>query len=323
MQTHHSLADLRSIPGPLHLAIGVFDGVHLGHQEVIRQAQDAAIQQGGTAVVVTFDPHPIRVVRPEQAPCLLTSTRHREIILARLGVMHLLEIPFTREFAANTAEQFVELLREQSRPLGSISVGSDWAFGRDRQGTLATLQALGARQGFKVHGAPRVCHGDEPISSTRIRHEVEEGDFSAVQNLLGRSYSVLGTVVKGRQLGRKIGFPTANLAHLAEQLPPVGVYAVRARLDDTFLPAVANLGYRPTVTEGERERILEVHLLDFDQDIYGRELEVKFVQRLREEMRLGSLEELKAQIALDTLQARKILTDEPPTIAVMEDDLDS
>ena len=312
MQTHRHLDALRTLPGPLHLAIGVFDGLHLGHQEVIRQAREAAIALGGTAVVVTFDPHPIRVLRPAQAPNLLTSTRHKEVILARLGMLHLLEIPFTTEFATNSAEAFVDLLRERCQPLGSISVGCDWAFGKDRQGTLATLQSLGTLHRFQVHGTPRVCVDEEPISSTRIRHTVEAGDFAAAQKLLGREYSVLGTIVKGRQLGRKIGFPTANLASLAEQLPPVGVYAVKARYQDTFLPAVANLGYRPTVAEGERERLLEVHLLDFDEDIYDQELEVKFIQRLRSEMRLGSLDELKDQIARDTLTARSLLSETSP-----------
>jgi riboflavin kinase / FMN adenylyltransferase len=307
MKSHHTLTDLTSIPGPLHLAIGVFDGLHLGHQEVIRTAQAAATADGGTAVVVTFDPHPIRLFRPEQAPRLLTSTRHKEIILSRLGVQHLLEIPFTREFANHTAEEFVAQLQSASQPLGSISVGVDWAFGKGRRGNVALLKALGTTGNFAVNGVARVCTGHEPISSTRIRSAVEAGDFSTAEHLLGRTYAVLGTIFQDRQIGRKIGFPTANLQGLAEQLPPVGVYAVRASLGGEFLPGVANLGYRPTTEENRTERRLEVHLLDFDEDIYGQQLEVKFIARIRDEMRLNSLEELKAQIAADSQQAREIL----------------
>ena len=307
MKTHRSLFSLTEITGPIHLAIGVFDGLHLGHQEVIKSAQAAAAADGGTCVVVTFDPHPIRVLRPQDAPRLLTSTRHKEIILSRFGVQHLLEIPFTKEFASHTAEQFVAELQANCQPLRSISVGEDWAFGKGRCGTVATLKALGSPGGFIVYGVPRVCVEGESISSTRIRQAVEAGDFNAAQKLLGRTYAVLGKVFQDRQLGRKIGFPTANLQGLAEQLPPVGVYAVRASLGGEFLPGVANLGYRPTTEENRTERRLEVHLLDFEEDIYGQELEVKFIARLRDEMRLNSLEELKAQIAADTRRARTLL----------------
>ena len=321
MQTHRSLDSLTQLTGPLHLAIGVFDGLHLGHQEVIRHAQRAADSHGGTVVVVTFDPHPIRVLRPAESPRLLTSTRHKEIILKRLGIHHLLEIPFDLGFAALSAEEFVAALESHCRPLGSISVGVDWVFGRGRTGNVTTLKQLGADHGFSVHGVPRVCIDNEPISSTRIRQAVEAGDFTQARSLLGRDYAVLGTVVQGRQIGRKIGFPTANLAGLAEQLPPVGVYAVRASLNGEFLPGVANLGYRPTVEQEERVRLLEVHLIDFDQDIYGQELEVKFIERLREEVRLPSLDALKEQIAKDTAKARKVLGIEiiPASVEVDEE----
>ncbi len=307
MLTHRSLTSLTSISGPLHLAIGVFDGLHLGHQEVIRSAQAAAAMQGGTAVVVTFDPHPIRVLRPDVAPQLLTTTRHKEIILSRLGVGHLLELPFTAEFASHTAEQFVAELQAACQPLGSIAVGEDWAFGRGRRGNVARLQQLGEAGHFTVHGVPRVELEGEQISSTRIRSAVEAGDFKTAEKLLGRTYAVIGQIYQDRQLGRKLGFPTANLQGLAEQLPPVGVYAVRASLGGAFLPGVANLGYRPTTEPTATARRLEVHLLDFNKDIYGRELEVKFIARLREELRMNSLDELKAQIARDAQQAREVL----------------
>lgn len=307
MNTHTQIDQIASLNGPVHLAIGVFDGVHLGHQEVIRHAQRAAEKSGGVAIVATFDPHPMRVLRPTESPRLLTSTRHKEIILSRLGIQNLLEIPFTPEFSQLTAQQFIGRLAQHSHPLASISVGADWGFGKGRTGNVATLKELGQQLCFEVHGVPRVCLDGEPISSTRIRSAVEAGDFPQANHLLGRDYAVLGNVVAGRKLGRKIGFPTANLSTQAEQLPPVGVYAVTASLGAEFLPAVANLGYRPTISQDHPERILEVHLLDFDQDIYGREVEVKFVQRLRDEMRLPDLEALKAQIAKDCLNARRAL----------------
>jgi riboflavin kinase/FMN adenylyltransferase len=222
-------------------------------------------------------------------------------------VQHLLEIPFTHDFASQTADAFVAQLLANSKPLASIHVGEDWAFGKGRSGNVTTLKALGQTHGFHVTGVSRVCIDGDPISSTRIRSAVEAGNFPAAEKLLGRTYAVLGKVFQDRQIGRKIGFPTANLQGLAEQLPPVGVYAVRASLGGSFLPGVANLGYRPTTEENRTERRLEVHLIDFDDDIYGQNLEVKFIARIRDELRLNSLEELKAQIAADTLQARSIL----------------
>ncbi|MBP7950132.1 MAG: bifunctional riboflavin kinase/FAD synthetase [Verrucomicrobiales bacterium] len=322
METHRSIHSLSTLPGPIHLAIGVFDGIHLGHQEVIRQASQAAEATDGTAVVATFDPHPLRVLRPESVPRILTSTRHKEIILERLGIRHLLEIAFTAEFAALSAESFVALLHKHCQPLGSISVGHDWAFGCERSGTVATLKQFGLRDGFSVVAVPLLQIAGDPVSSTRIRQVVEAGDFIAARSLLGRDYSVLGTVVHGRKLGRKLGFPTANLDSLTEQLPPVGVYAVRVAMGCEILPGVANLGFRPTLNEGVSQRQLEVHLFDFDGDVYGQEMEVRFVQRLRDELRLPSLEALKEQISRDCNSARLILGADAPQYAAACDEAD-
>jgi len=293
--------------GPVHLAIGFFDGVHAGHQEVINHARRQAQESGGTAVVATFDPHPLRLLRPESAPRLLTSTRHKALILERLGVGHLLVIPFDAAMAGLAPEDFIGRIAAACRPLASITVGKSWAFGRGRTGTLATLQMLGERLGFTAHGIAQVSSGSEPVSSTRIRTVVERGDFSEAASLLARDYSIYGTVIQGRQLGRKLGFPTANLELEAEQLPPIGVYAVRALLRDRIIPGVANLGLRPTVDGGGSIRHFEVHLFDFTGDIYGESMEVRFVQRLREELRFETLEQLKEQIARDSTRARAIL----------------
>ncbi len=306
MKTLGAISELSSLPGPVHLAIGFFDGVHAGHQEVIAHARRCAAEQDGTTVVATFEPHPLRFLRPGSAPRLLTSTRHKAMIMERLGVGHLLIIPFDAALAAQEPAVFIDGIAASCRPLGGITVGKSWAFGKDRAGNLATLSALGREQGFAAHGIAPVSVGGEVVSSTRIRTAVEFGDFETAATLLAREYSVLGNVEHGRQLGRRLGFPTANLTLENEQLPPIGVYAVRAMLDGHLLPGVANLGHRPTV-EGTSERHLEVHLFDFDAIIYGHDMEVRFIQRLREEVRFESLDELKAQITRDSQRARQAL----------------
>ena len=307
MRVLSSIADLRPLTGPVALAIGVFDGVHLGHQEVIRSAQDFAVNHHGTAVVLTFDPHPMRVLRPEQAPRLLCSSRHKLRILESQGISHVLVLPFTTETAGTDARPFVEALVKSCQPLGFISVGYTWTFGRGRSGNIHQLLEMGQAHGFGVLGVPEVKVGGEVASSTLIRDAVRAGDFSRAAQFLGREYTVLGTVVTGRQLGRHLGFPTANIAVESEELPPTGVYAVTVH--GPALPAqgcagVANLGMRPTV-ESEGERSLEVHLLDMDCDLYGQELDVAFVRHLRAEKRFASLDELKAQIARDVELARR------------------
>ncbi|MDB6135417.1 MAG: ribF [Verrucomicrobiales bacterium] len=306
------LSELTAVPGPAHLAVGFFDGVHLGHQEVIRRAQAAAAEDGGTAVVVTFDPHPMKVLRPETAPRLLTSTHHKQLILERLGVSHLLIIPFNETLAALSPEVFISEIRAALPSLGSITVGRAWVFGKGRSGNLATLTALGQANGFRVFGVAPVIVAEDPVSSTRVRLAVERGDFAAAARLLGREYSILGTVIQGRQLARKLGFPTANLALEAEQLPPIGVYAVKALVEGRQHFGVANLGLRPTVEDGSVTRHFEVHLFDFTGDIYGATVEVRFVQRLRDEMKMDSLDALKAQIARDSQQARAVFEDRVP-----------
>jgi riboflavin kinase/FMN adenylyltransferase len=307
MQVLHSIGELSSLPGPIALAIGVFDGVHLGHQEVIRDAQDFAATHHGTAVVLTFDPHPLRVLKPEAAPRLLCSTRHKLTILKRSGVNHALVLPFTQATAGMDARSFVESLASACRPLGYISVGYTWTFGRGRGGDIHLLMNLGQAHGFGVYGVPEVQVNGEVVSSTRIREAVREGDFEHARRLLGRDYTVLGDVVKGRQLGRQIGCPTANIAVENEELPPNGVYVVTvhsARFPAHGLKGVANLGVRPTI-EANADRSLEVHLLDADCDLYGESLEVAFVKKLRDEQKFGSVDELKQQIARDVAAARK------------------
>lgn len=293
----HSIAELARVPGPVHLAIGVFDGVHIGHQAVIRAALD---QPDGAAVVVSFDPHPARVLRPDRAPLMLTSTRHKLRLLERLEVPRVLVLPFDAAMAATAAEEFVDRLRGGCRPLGSIAVGEDWVFGHGARGSVALLRSLG----ITVHAVEAVQVDGVSARSTGVREALESGDLARAARLLGRPATVLGTVVGGRQLGRTIGFPTANLDLENEQLPPNGVYAVRATLQGRSLNGVANLGVRPSVESGAMERRLEVHLFDFDEEVYGRELEVEWVEFLRPEHAFSSLEALTVQIARDADQSR-------------------
>jgi riboflavin kinase/FMN adenylyltransferase len=302
-----TIGELRNLPGPLFLAIGVFDGVHRGHQAVIRRALEAARFAGGTAVVVTFDPHPVRVLRPEQAPRLLTSTAHKLRLIRDLGVMHQLVIPFDLEFAATPPEDFIRELAAAAQPLREICVGFEWSFGKGRAGNLALLDRLGKELGFDEVGVAAVEMDGEIISSTLIRAAVEKGDLARAAKLLGRDFTVLGTVVEGDRVGRKLGFPTANLSAHNEQYPPNGVYAVEAKRGDQMLPGVANIGVRPTVKNAGGERLLEVHLFDFSEEIYGEDLEITFRKFLRPEQKFAGIEELRAQIQKDAEQAREFL----------------
>ena len=304
MQVLRSIAELSELPGPLFTAIGVFDGVHLGHQAVISTSAAHAREAGGTPVVVTFDPHPAKVLRPDKAPHLLTATQHKIALIRELGVAHLLVVNFDRGFAATPPEAFVQQLVTHAKPLREICVGHEWSFGKNRAGNLALLQKLGAEHHFDVVGIKPVAVNGTVVSSTAIRHAVETGDLAKAAEMLGREYTILGTVRQGAQLGRKLGFPTANLSAHSEQFPPNGVYAAEATLNGAVLRGVANLGYRPTVTSARPERLLELHLFDLDKDIYGEDVEVRFVRYLRPEQKFDSLDELKAQIARDVQNAR-------------------
>ena len=306
METLRSISELSRLPGPLFLAIGVFDGVHLGHRAVISTSAEHAQAANGTPVVVTFDPHPEKVLRPKAAPHLLTATPHKIALIRDLGVGHLLIITFDKQFAATEPEDFVQQLVKYSKPLREICVGHEWSFGRNRRGNLELLKKLGAQFNFNVVGIPPVTINREIVSSTSIRQALEAGDLAKAAEMLGRQYTILGTVVRGDDLGKKIGFPTANLSAHNEQFPPNGVYVAEAKLDTVIYPGVVNLGYRPTVSTGKSERILEIHLLDFDRDIYGEDLEVQFICYLRPEKKFENIDALVQQIEADVKQAREL-----------------
>ena len=306
METLRSISELSRLPGPLFLAIGVFDGVHLGHQAVISTSAEHARSANGTPVVVTFDPHPEKVLRPEAAPHLLTATRHKIDLIRSLGMAHLLIITFDKQFAATEPEDFVRQLVKHSKPLREICVGHEWSFGKNRRGNFELLKKLGTRFDFDVVGIPPVTVDGEVVSSTTIRQAVEAGDLTKAAEMLGREYTILGTVVRGDNVGKKIGFPTANLSAHNEQFPPNGVYFAEAKLDGVVYSGVVNLGYRPTVSTGKPERILEIHLLDFERDIYGKDLEVRFIRYLRPEKKFENVDSLACQIEADVKQAREL-----------------
>ena len=300
-----SLVELGGAGGPLHLALGVFDGVHLGHRAVIDGAVAGAKESGGIAVVVTFEPFPIQVLAPEKAPRrILASLEHKERLLEALGVSYLVVLPFTKEFAEQEAGVFTDALFG-IEGLRQVTVGEGWKFGRDRGGTVELLREWGEEKGVAVDAAAPVMMQGGMISSTRIRQAIRDGNLEAATSMLGRKFSVFGVVAHGRQLGGKIGTPTANIEVGDEQLPPDGVYVVKAEVGGVMRNGVGNLGMRPTV--GAERRLLEVHLFDFEGDLYGKEIEVWFGPYLRGEEKFAGVEELKVQIGKDLERARGML----------------
>jgi riboflavin kinase/FMN adenylyltransferase len=288
------------------VAIGVFDGVHLGHQQVIKQIISDARQQNGLSLALTFDRHPSSIVAPAKAPQLIYAVPQKLREIGELGVDAILLSEFTREFSLQSGEQFVRNLARDLTRLTSVSVGSTFTFGHKKSGNVDLLRQLGTELGFQVHGLAAVSLDGQVVSSTRIRERISAGDLDAASQMLGRPYSIRGQVIRGDQLGRKLGFPTANLDITGLLTPPNGVYAVIAMGNGFAIRGVANIGMRPTVSSSQPERRFEVHLLNFSHDIYDSELEVIFAGFIRPEQRFASLEELKAQIARDISSAQKL-----------------
>lgn len=295
--------------GPAVLTIGFFDGVHLGHQRLIERAGVLAAERGAAAVAVTFWPHPSAILRPQAAPPLLTTLAEKLRLLGELGRLDAaVVLPFDEERSRQSPEAFLDTLATFCRPVALVE-GPDFAMGHKRAGDLAFLRAAGERRGFTVETYEERVDG-ERVSSTRARSLLRAGEAEAATRLLGRPYSLVGEVVEGDRRGRLLGFPTANLRLDARKLLPAnGVYAVRVRLPGeahATHPAVCNIGVRPTFG-GEARLIVEVHLLDAAMDLYGLELAVEVVARLRDERRFAGVDELKAQIGADAERARALL----------------
>lgn len=304
MNVFHAPADLPGAPRRVCAAIGVFDGVHLGHQQVIRQTIADASHHEALSVAITFDRHPNAVVAPHAVPPAIYSLDQKLAAIASLGTDAALVIPFDRAFSQRPAASFVAELAASFGGLRSLCVGREFTFGYRRQGNVGLLEQMGARLGFKVHGLAAVALDGQVVSSTRIRECIQTGDLDATSQMLGRDYEIAGVVTAGNRLGRTIGFPTANLDLTGLATPPAGVWAVHARLAGQLLRGVANLGYRPTVEAQAQTLRFEVHLFDFAGEIYGQVLTVQFVQRLRGELKFDTVTALQEQIARDVLAAR-------------------
>jgi riboflavin kinase/FMN adenylyltransferase len=287
------------------LALGNFDGLHRGHRKILDRMRRVATERGATSVIMTFDPHPPRVVRPDKAPRLLMTKAQKLEAIAEAGVQGAAIVRFTPELSRWEPETFVRTVLVDWLHVSEVWVGANFLFGHDRSGNFSLLRVLGARYGFKAEKIDPVRYKDFVVSSTRIRRLVSEGRVDEAGALLGHQYFVDGSVIRGDQRGRTIGFPTANLCTENELLPPLGVYATTTEIGGIVHPSVTNIGTRPTVDDSGRVAV-ETHIFDFNRDLYGQSIRVGFVQRLRDERFFESLDLLRAQIDADCQRARML-----------------
>jgi riboflavin kinase/FMN adenylyltransferase len=287
------------------LALGNFDGLHRGHTKIIERVRRVAAERGATSLVLTFDPHPPRIVRPDKAPPLLMTLEQKLEALDRSGIQGVAIVRFTLELSRWEPEHFVKAVLVDWLRVGEVWVGADFLFGRDRSGNFSILRNLGAQYGFRVEKIDPVRYKDFVVSSTRVRRLVSEGRVDEAGALLGRHVFIDGVVVRGAGRGRELGVPTANLETTNELLPPHGVYATTVTIDGVVRAGVTNIGLRPTFADAGRPTI-EVHVLDVDTDLYGQTLRLGFVQRLRDERRFPDVDALKAQIDADVRRARRL-----------------
>jgi riboflavin kinase / FMN adenylyltransferase len=295
------ITQLKPHPGVTGLAIGVFDGVHLGHQAVVQSL-------AGRIDALTFEPHPLAVIAPDRVPPRLTTLEQKVAYMRAQGTVSVVAVKFDETLRNMTPAQFVDEIARVFPDLREVAIGENWSFGKNRAGNADRLAALADKHGFGVKAIAPVMLDGAPVSSTRIREAIAQRKFEDAAKLLGRSYAVTGKVIPGDQRGRTLGFPTANLAEVEQLLPPRGVYACRARVAAhlTKYKAVMNLGARPTFTSNGTDS-LEVHILDFDADLYGQKLWVSDFHWLRNEQAFPGMDALKAQIAEDVARARAVL----------------
>ena len=287
------------------LALGNFDGLHRGHVKIVERIQRGALERGGTSVVLTFDPHPPRVLRPDKAPSLLMTKAQKLDALARAGVQGAAVVRFTREMSQWEPDAFVRTVLVEWLRVAEVWVGADFLFGRNRSGNFTLLKSLGAQYGFRTEKIDPIRYKDFVVSSTRIRRLVGEGRVDEAGALLGHHYALDGVVVEGAKRGREMGFPTANLATDNELIPPHGVYATAVTVDGAFYPSVTNIGQRPTFGE-QLATTIEAHLIGRTLDLYGKTVRLAFVQRLRDERKFPDLEALQDQIAADVRRAARL-----------------
>jgi len=308
MKIARHISELRDCKRPICLAVGFFDGVHPGHQNVLSRTIAHARKIGGEAWAMTFDPHPLQILNPDAAPRMLTTSPHKLQLLDIFGLDGCLLIPFNRKFASIPASAFLQKLDRGIPTLAAIFMGHDWRFGHNGQGNHQMLCDWAAHHpGLSIHQVEAVRRKGQPISSTRIRNTIAAGKIAESTLLLGRPYSILGTVRHGNRIGRKIGYPTANIEPCNEVHPPTGIYAIQAIINGKTFPGIVNFGVHPTVAP-VKKNLLEVHLFDTKQKLYGRQLEVFFMRKLRNEKKFHDLQALVHQIRRDEIKARKILT---------------
>jgi riboflavin kinase/FMN adenylyltransferase len=299
MKIIHAANELKPAGCKVCLAIGFFDGVHLGHQQIIRQTIADAHQHQALALVLTFDRHPNAIVATDRVPPLIYSLPQKLRAIESLGADTLLLIHFDEKFSRQTGEEFVRSLARDVGQIESLCVGADFVFGHKRSGDVPLLKKLGGEIGFAVHGLAAVSLDGQIVSSTRIREIIRAGDLDAVSQMLGRPYAISGRVVEGERLGQQLGFPTANLDVAGLALPPNGVYAGLANFRGKAYRAALNIGFRPTVASGSQIVYVEVHMINFSGNLYSDELEVEIGRKLREEKKFASMAELREQIARD------------------------
>ncbi len=289
------------------VTIGTFDGVHLGHREVISRTVERTKASGGTSIVLTFDPHPLKVTRTKPSPPSLISLQHRLRLIEALGVEVAIIVRFTKEFSRMTPESFVRSVLVEKLRTRELFLGYNYRFGREGSGGLDLMRTLADRYGFKVTKIDPVKVKGRIVSSTQVRSLIERGKLKETSVLLGRPFSILGTVVRGSERGRLLGYPTANIDPHHEVVPPGGVCAVKVRLDDELFGGILNIGTRPTFWVGQpSEPTIEVYIFDFDRKIYGRDIEIIFLKKVRDERKFSTKLELIRQIRLDEARARKL-----------------
>ncbi len=306
MKIIRGLKDIKKSPlkDPV-VTLGNFDGVHLGHQAIFKQVVAWALDTGGTSATFTFEPHPLKVLAPHRSPKLLCTFREKMEQIEASGMDVVICANFTPEFASQQPEDFVKEVLVDTLGTKALFVGYDYAFGKNRAGNIDFLRESGARYGFDLHVIGPVKIEGITVSSTKIRQLIMDGEVCLASKLLGRPYSIEGTVIPGHSRGRKLGFPTANLTTPNELPPREGVYAVTILCEDRELKGIANIGKNPTF--GDSEASYEVHIFDFDEDLYGKFLKMKFIKRVRDEVKFKSVDELVAQIRKDVETVKTIL----------------
>lgn len=307
MQVHYGFDDLPHIDNPV-LTIGTFDGVHVGHQQILNGIREVADRIGGETVLFTFHPHPRLVLQKDASNLLILQTQQEKIDkLARFGLDHLIIYPFTTDFSNIKAEDFVQQFLIDKLNVHTIVVGYDHQFGKNREGSLEQLQQLSKSGSFSVIEIPAREIDEVNVSSTKIREALTYGNIEIANRYLNEAYELSGIVTKGKQLGRTIGYPTANISILETHklIPPTGVYAVEVRLNGRKLFGMLNIGYRPTVST-EPTRTIEVHIFDFNEDIYDAYLSVRLLQKTRNEQRFESIDALKTQLQHDEMDIRRM-----------------